>query len=67
MAAAFKCEERVDGRPLRIVDGFPCHRPAKYVVVRENFSERKVCGVHKNNLVTHYGWQVVSELTTPAP
>lgn len=60
------CEERVSAYPLRIAGGFPCFRPAKYVMNHRNFEPRKVCGMHRNVLLRENWIEAASPISTAA-
>lgn len=57
------CEDRVSAYPLRMAGGFPCDRPAKWIV-RLGPREMAVCGIHKNALLREGGVAVTFPTTT---
>lgn len=52
-ANEIQCEQTVSAYPLRIAGGFPCFRPAKYLMEApwEGGGESHVCGMHRNVLL----------------
>lgn len=54
MSEASECEESVSAYPLRIAGGFPCRRPAKWVMDSPKHMSvnraKLVCGIHRRML-----------------